>query len=137
MSLLLSPNKRSAAAVGRIAIGRQEQRDMIVPSRIGEAEAYRDDIEKGRIAPRRPLSAVIVAGVEAQLIRSGFQGLPFEYRRIGSPVFVGGHRLEKPARSIDRPQLNDETRSRKAEGCVEHMRRQPSHVSPEWLFPQV
>ena len=58
----------SASAIGRIAPGRAEQRDVIMPLRLGDGKAQRHDIEEGRIAAVDTPAAKMVAHGEAQFV---------------------------------------------------------------------
>src|SRR3977135_2411779 len=83
----------STSAIGRIAPGRAEQRDVIMPLRLGDGKAQRHDIEEGRIAAVDTPAAKVVAHVKAQFIAPDRQRASADQRLVGAAVGVRYSRL--------------------------------------------
>src|SRR5882672_10336828 len=81
------------SAIGRVAPGRAEQRDVIMPLRLGDGKAQRHDIEEWWIATRDTPAAKVVADGKTQFITSNRQGLPADQRLIGAAVGIRYSRL--------------------------------------------
>src|SRR5882724_9357940 len=84
----------SASAVGRIAIGRDQERHMMMGSWIRHAEADDHFIEKAGVGKGDTLSGKIVAGVEDQLIRARGEGRALQQRPFAASVGVRGRRCD-------------------------------------------
>src|ERR1700722_7376101 len=76
------------SAIGRIAPGRAEQWDVIMPFRLGNGKAQRDDIEEGRIAALDTPAAKVVAHGKAQFVAPDRQGTPADQRLVGAAIGI-------------------------------------------------
>src|SRR5262245_37062557 len=81
--------RQLAAAVGRIAPGRTQQRHVIVPLRLRHGEADRHHIKKWRIGTRGFGLGIVVANREAQFVGSDRNRPPRNQRLVGAAVLVG------------------------------------------------
>src|SRR6266545_4860124 len=81
------------SAIGRVAPGRAEQWDVIMPLRLGDGKAQRHDIEEGRIAARDTPAAKVVADGEAQFVAPDRQGPAADQGLVGAAVGVRYSRL--------------------------------------------
>lgn len=80
-----------AAPVGRVSIGREQQRDVVMGVGIGHAEAQRDDIKEQRVGPGLTAGAQVVPGLKDQLVHPGFETFCGKDRVFAPAVFVGDH----------------------------------------------
>src|SRR5690349_24310149 len=78
-----------AAAIGRIAEGRDQQRYMIMLGRRGNAEADHHLVEEARRRAALASPGEIVADLEHQLVGSDEQRLALEQRPVAAAVAVG------------------------------------------------
>ena len=78
--LASAASARLAAAVGGVAIGREQQRHMIVRAGIGHPEAQRNHIQEARLLGLDALGTQVVAGVEDQLVLADGEALALEDR---------------------------------------------------------
>lgn len=78
-----------AAAVGTVAVRRNEQRHMVMRPFIGNAEIYDDNIQKSRIGQLNAAIAEIMADPELKPVSPGPHGFAFKQRRIAAPVIIG------------------------------------------------
>src|SRR5580704_10013525 len=76
------------AAIGRIAPGRAEQWDVIMPFRLGNGKAQRHDIEEGRIAAVDTPAAKVVAHGKAQFVAPDRQRTSTDQRLVGAAVGI-------------------------------------------------
>src|SRR5690554_8175968 len=95
--LASAASARLAAAVGGVAIGREQQRHMIVRAGIGHPEAQRNHIQEARLLGLDALGTQVVAGVEDQLVLADGEALALEDRRIAAAVVVGDDLLQANA----------------------------------------
>jgi len=97
-----------------------------VPFRVGDREAHRDLLEKGRIGDGGPHGLEVRAHVERELISARLHLALGEERRVGAAVRVGGHCLDAawPSVGPDHGEVDTEPRGRTAAGRVEDVRGQ-------------
>src|ERR1700760_1921844 len=76
------------SAIGRIAPGRAEQWDVIMPLRLGNGKAQRHDIEERRIAAFDTPAAKVVAHGKAQFVAPDRQWPAADQRLVGAAVGV-------------------------------------------------
>src|SRR4030095_12897795 len=81
------------SAISRVAPGRAEQWDVIMPLRLGDGKAQRHDIEEWRIAARDPPAAKVVADGEAQFVAPDRQGPAANQGLVGAAVGIRYSRL--------------------------------------------
>src|SRR5437870_5446388 len=95
---------------------------MIVGVRIGYAETHHDFVEKWRRVQRLSLSAMIVSGVEHQLVDARAQVAALKQRFGGATVGVGGGGLQKTAViTVAGVETNRDSRSRLAASRIQHV----------------
>src|SRR5688572_33345939 len=85
----------SAPPVGGIAVGREQERHVVVLGRLGDTEAHRDYIQEGRIAELHTHLAQIVPGMEAQLVFAGLKVSLGKQGLVDAAFLVGGDRPEE------------------------------------------
>lgn len=78
-----------AAAIGRIAVGRDQQRHMVVIIGGGDAETQHHLVEECRLRQLHAAGAIVVAGAEHQLIDPGTEVLALQHRLVAAAVVVG------------------------------------------------
>src|SRR5262249_42700488 len=90
--LCLFPNQRrsdwSAAAIGGVAPGRNEQRHVVVALRFGDRESDGHDVEEWRITLGGLQAREIIAHMETQLVTPDRQRPLADQRRIGAAVAI-------------------------------------------------
>src|SRR5262245_35392508 len=88
--LCLFPNQRrsdcSAAAIGGVAPGRNEQRHVVVALRFGDREPDGHDVEEWRITLEGLQAREIIADMERKLVTPERLRRPAHQRRIGAAV---------------------------------------------------
>src|SRR5262249_57656614 len=72
---------RLAPPVGRIAVGRNQQRDVIVGV-VGDRKADRDHVEERRIGELCALLAKIIADMKGQLVLTGLERRTVQQRVV-------------------------------------------------------
>src|SRR5579859_6475033 len=117
----------SASAIGRIAVGREEERHVIVLLRRRYAETNGHHVQKRRI--RQPVRRLeIGAGMEAELVDAGSESFALEDRPVEAPVTVGlGRSQPLLIEAIQAIELNRQPRRRSTERRVEDMSGEPAH----------
>src|SRR4029434_5672566 len=110
------------SAIGRVAPGRAEQWDVIMPLRLGDGKAQRHDIEEGRIAARDTPAAKVVADGETQLVAGDRQGQGADQRLVGAAVGIRYSRLNIMGFfTSELVELDGDADGRTARVGVEHM----------------
>src|SRR5882757_5951763 len=114
----------SASPIGGVAVGGDQQRDMIVPGGVGDAEADHDLIQERRIRQRDTLAGEIAADMKDELIGSGKKRSAFQQGMIAAPIGIGCQRQERAtgnsgARWVEPVQLDVDALRRPASGGIE------------------
>ena len=94
---LISPGPASASAIGRIAIGRQQQRHMIMLVRPVDPEGNDNLIKKRHGGKPDPAGAKIGTGVKHQLITPASEIAPLKKRSVDPAIIIRCHRGDQPA----------------------------------------
>ena len=95
-----------------------------------DAEAQHHHVEEGRLGQADAAGAVVVAGVEVQLVHARAVVIALQHRRIATAVVVGGHAVDQlQLRAFDAVQLDLDVTPRTAVRGVQYMRSQTSHGS--------
>src|SRR5215471_9970048 len=86
-----------AAAIGRVAKERNQQRNVVVLGALAGLKTYRNKVEEGRFRSDAPTAAKILAHMKYELIRAAPERLAGKQRRRRSPVRIGSHRCQHGA----------------------------------------
>ena len=125
--IALRAEEASAAPVGGISIGREEEGHMVMRPGVGHAEPDRHDVEEQRLLPRLAGAAQVVPGIENQFVDAGGKIRRREDRRIGPPVVVCDGVGNAGEAFVVHPEKRDaQPRRRLARRGVQHMGRQVS-----------
>src|SRR5471032_1933969 len=76
------------SAIGRIAPGRAEQRDVIMPLRLGNGKAQRHDVQEGRRPAFDSPAAIMVPDRKAQFVAPDRQRPVADQRPVRATVGV-------------------------------------------------
>src|SRR5215216_3914845 len=115
------------SAISRVAPGRAEQWDVIMPLRLGDGKAQRHDVEEGRIAARDTPAAKVVADGEAQLVAPDRQRPAGDQWLVGAAVGIRYSRLNIMSFFSGELVELDRHADRRAAGMgVEHVGAEPA-----------
>src|SRR5436190_11336017 len=115
------------SAISRVAPGRAEQWDVIMPLRLGDGKAQRHDIEEGRIANRDTPAAKVVADGEAQFVAPDRQRPAADQWLVGAAVGIRYSRLNIMSFFADElVELDGDADGRTAGMGVENMGAEPA-----------
>lgn len=124
-----SSSDQLASAIGRVAVGRDQQRHVIMLLLLINPEAQHYNIQERRVWQRHAPSSVIISSTELQLVHAGTVVVALQQRRVDAAVAVGQcavHQFQLLA--FDTVQLDLDRAARAAMRGIQYVSGQTSHV---------
>src|SRR5678816_1200918 len=121
------PRRSLRPPVRRVAVGRDQQRNVVASRWIRDADANDDEIQKGGITRCNARAAEVITNAERQLIHAALESTTGGERSVGAALGIGRRAPNRRALvAADDMRLDEHPAGGHSARCVEYVDRRPS-----------